>query len=463
MKREINFYTKEPWLFRLFGFKAPIKFLKYCDLQAQGYLKWAVYLLIPLQLLFIFTDNIMGVTQKFPTLILRLITALCIFLLWFISQRKIAIIRIYNAWFFVFVILIVAQLLSLKYIHFSVALIYSVSIIWLCASFLTFFQPIKQILLVLVSLLISMYLLTYISNNEVKIITKSSNLILLVYSALASFSLSVLTWNRNYKEWKLFSKIKNQRENLKKLNDEIQKDIDLAKDIQNRALPQELNPHAKIKIAYEYIPAAGVSGDILDVFEINEHLYGVFLADVAGHGIAPALISSMLKMSLSSLENRYQIKPKRLLEKVNNLMYDQLQREYITMVYAVLDTNSGKLTYATAGHEAPIIIRNITDKVIYDKPKGTALGIRKVTQFNEKTVKLQKGDLVYFFSDGCFELFNADNKLMEFSKFMELVQRHSSSAIDNILPQLMESLQKENNYGNFEDDLSILALQFGSN
>lgn len=123
--------------------------------------------------------------------------------------------------------------------------------------------------------------------------------------------------------------------------------LKMAKEIQ-RSLIQEANFSVNdVKFTSKYMPAQDVGGDLYDIIKLNDNSVGVFIADVSGHGIASALLTSMLKMLFRNLIP-YNYAPNKLLEEMNrkfsNIFANKVSDVYAAAFYARIDTKSKKFT-----------------------------------------------------------------------------------------------------------------------
>src|SRR5262249_59175459 len=133
----------------------------------------------------------------------------------------------------------------------------------------------------------------------------------------------------------------------------VQRQLETARDIQRSLLPGRIPMPRGLDVAVRYVPAAAVAGDIYDFVEIGPSCIGILVADVMGHGIPAALVASMAKLAFSlQIERAHD--PSAVLTSMNQILCGQLQGSYVTAVYAVVDTNAGRVTLAHAGHPPPL-------------------------------------------------------------------------------------------------------------
>ena len=139
------------------------------------------------------------------------------------------------------------------------------------------------------------------------------------------------------------------REQLASQLQTIQGEMDTARQIQLSILPREIPAITGLDIAARYIPMTSVAGDFYDFVPIDEKRIGILVADVSGHGMPAALISSMLKIALDG-QTKCATDPARVLAGLNHALCGKFQGHFVTAAYVVVDTERQSLLYAGAGH-----------------------------------------------------------------------------------------------------------------
>src|SRR3954451_16319628 len=146
------------------------------------------------------------------------------------------------------------------------------------------------------------------------------------------------------------------REQLAEQLHEIQREMDTARQIQLSILPQHLPSFDCLDIAARYVPMTAVAGDFYDFIVIDKHKLGVLVADVSGHGMPAALISSMLKIALDG-QKACAADPVQVLEGLNQVLCGKFQGHFVTATYILIDTEKRIISYAGAGHP-PLLVRD---------------------------------------------------------------------------------------------------------
>jgi len=177
-----------------------------------------------------------------------------------------------------------------------------------------------------------------------------------------------------------------------------------ARSIQQALLPKSSPLIPGFAVSGVSIPAGAIGGDWYDFIDLGQGRWGLVIADVSGKGTAAALLMSATRAMLRSLAETA-CTPPEVLTKLNKLLVEDFPSgRFVTMVYAVLDSNNGTLTYANAGHLPPLLV-DASGARFLETEMGLPLGIRHGS-FSEKTIPLGEKARVALYSDGITEATN---------------------------------------------------------
>jgi len=186
---------------------------------------------------------------------------------------------------------------------------------------------------------------------------------------------------------------------------EVDQEMRLASRLQRDFLPREMPRVGPVRFAALYRPASWVSGDIYDVFRIDDRHLAFYLADAVGHGIAAGLLTMFVKYALlrQRVGDHAEIArvPAENIRTLNEtLLAQQLQNcQFVTACYCVLDTETLTLSVSRGGHPYPIHVHR--DGTLAEiESTGALLGVFPDQEFGTATVQLAPGDKVLLFSDG---------------------------------------------------------------
>ena len=182
----------------------------------------------------------------------------------------------------------------------------------------------------------------------------------------------------------------------------------IAGELQKNLLPAIPERTGEFEFAWEYKPAleeAEVGGDFLDYFGLDGSRIGFVMADVSGKGLKAAMQTATVKYTLRSFAHDMPGSPAAVLTHVNDVLCSQMSalEGFITLFYGVLDTRSGELAYASAGHEPPLLRRADGTTVALDDSDGMVLGCLPGIPYGECSLTLYPEDFLLLYTDGVTE------------------------------------------------------------
>ena len=242
----------------------------------------------------------------------------------------------------------------------------------------------------------------------------------------------------------------------------LMREMVVAQEMQRKLLPQQL-PHLKeIEIEALSTPAFEVGGDYYDFIMLDDHRLGILVGDVSGKGVSAAFYMAEMKGIFQSLSRIYPT-PKQFLIKAHDALVGSIdKRWFISIIYAILDLQTGVMTLARAGHCPMVFVSN--GKAQYIKPTGLALGMG-TNQFFAETlvedqVKFSQGDFVVFYTDGLTEAHPKNGEEFGYDHLLHVVrQRNHLSAVE-IRDAIILAIDQHMNHESPEDDLTILVLKW---
>jgi sigma-B regulation protein RsbU (phosphoserine phosphatase) len=237
----------------------------------------------------------------------------------------------------------------------------------------------------------------------------------------------------------------------------IQRELDTARQIQTSLLPRRAPRIRGLDVAVQYVPMTAVAGDLYDFVELGPSTLGILVADVSGHGVPAALVASMVKLAFST-EADHAHDPAVVLTAMNRALSRQLERSFVTAVYAVIDTDRGTMTQANAGHPPPMIAR--ANRSIEEVGEhGMMLGFTAEATYTNSETRLDSGDVVFFYTDGVTE---SRNRAGEFLDRQHVGLWLESTAADaaRITRTILDDLARWRGDRSFEDDVTFVIARF---
>lgn len=232
---------------------------------------------------------------------------------------------------------------------------------------------------------------------------------------------------------------------------EMERDLLSAEQMQRRLLPAGKSMGG-IPYAYMYIPCKGVGGDLPDVYELEGQTYGI-LSDVSGHGISAGMLAAFLKAGLDKKQVNLAKALQQLNAKFAELNLDE--RAYITVAGVRMDKKAGLLRYAIAGHNAPILLKNVYGIHEIESPAPPISNWMTDYPYVEKELPFEKGDLLALITDGVTECVNSAGEQFGIERVESvLLQSHNA---EDFISKLKSALSVFCG-GKFTDDITAVAF-----
>ncbi|MBF0472267.1 MAG: SpoIIE family protein phosphatase [Nitrospirae bacterium] len=271
-------------------------------------------------------------------------------------------------------------------------------------------------------------------------------------------------------EQEYYNELKEAEEKLKEAYNIIKKDLQSAGDLQKKMLP---NPSTIVGYKFNWIfePSSFIGGDAFNYFRLNGRYIGFYLLDVTGHGIPAALLSFTASKTISphgetspltkqAIDGFDVLMPSKAVEEINK----RFQREkgttqYFTMVYGIIDIQTNGIKLIRAGHAMPIYQPKNGNPVFLEKG-GLPIGlIPNIDYKDEEELTMSEGDRLFIYSDGISECFNSKNEQFSGERLIEYFKENKTMPLDELLKNLKEILIKWRGGDNFDDDVSMVAIE----
>jgi sigma-B regulation protein RsbU (phosphoserine phosphatase) len=202
-------------------------------------------------------------------------------------------------------------------------------------------------------------------------------------------------------------------------------EMDVARDVQNRLFPAGRPRIAGLDYYSDWRPARGLSGDYLDYFKTEDGSLGLGIGDVAGKGLAAALLTSSLHSTARALRLSHARGLSGLVASIDELFYEICpDNTYATLFVARYDPGRRLLEYVNAGHEPPVVLRKTAAgyRPATLEPTGPVVGMLRGSSYREGALSLGPGDVFVLYTDGLCEATNATGEQWGFRRLLEAIR-----------------------------------------
>ncbi|WP_035385233.1 PP2C family protein-serine/threonine phosphatase [Ferrimonas futtsuensis] len=271
----------------------------------------------------------------------------------------------------------------------------------------------------------------------------------------------------------LHNQLQRKQEKLEKAYASIENDVMQAAEMHARLLPT-IKALPGVKFAWHAVSSAFLGGDMFDYLELDERHVAFYLLDVSGHGLPAALLSftlkhvlspsqqgrSLMKPPLASAPFYYVADPAEVVAKLND-RFQSDDEQYFTMVSGVLNTETGSLSLCQAGHPGPL--HQNGEEIIEHHRNGFPVGMLPELDYESYQVQLAPGDRLFLYSDGASECFNAARQEFGVERLMGTLKEGQRLDLESQLQRLKQRLALWNQGPDFDDDVSVLAIEWLGN
>jgi phosphoserine phosphatase RsbU/P len=218
----------------------------------------------------------------------------------------------------------------------------------------------------------------------------------------------------------------------------LDKELEIARQLQFSILPANVPEVPNLCIAASYVPMTAVAGDFYQFVPIDPQRVGFLIADVSGHGVAAALIASMIKVAMHSVDGCAQ-DPSEVLRRVGNTLSRELRGQFVSAAYLCIDSVARTARYSAAGHPPLLCWRSAHGALTHVESNGLLFGVPLNGDYPACDLTLAPGDRLLLYTDGLTEPENAAGEPFGERRLEEVVRDNQSRTA----PQLAERLLAE--------------------
>lgn len=243
----------------------------------------------------------------------------------------------------------------------------------------------------------------------------------------------------------------------------IQRELEIARQIQLSSLPSRFPAfpeRADFDLHATMIPAREVGGDFYDYFLVDDDHLGFVLGDVAGKGVGAAMYMAVTRTMLraTALQN---VSVASCVSHVNRVLYpESLPRMFVTLVYGILNTRTGEVTYCNAGHNLPYLIRSSDQTVALERTGGIGLCLKKEHPYGARVLMLQPGDSLFLYTDGVTEATNREREQFSETRLLACLEQACGKTPAKVIWDVLRAVEDFAGGTSQGDDITLLALQY---
>ncbi|HLS53430.1 MAG TPA: SpoIIE family protein phosphatase [Tissierellaceae bacterium] len=237
-------------------------------------------------------------------------------------------------------------------------------------------------------------------------------------------------------------------------NKKMNEDLQFAKRIQEKILPSK-GRVGNLRFDYVYKPSEMLSGDMFDIYRIDDKHIGIYISDVAGNGVAASMMTMFIHQMMRVMKEET-ISPSKTLSNLHKrfLSLNLGAENYFTIFYAVYNKESKILKYANAGHNCiPIKFNGGDIKLLENKGFPITMLLNNM-EYEEKEVRLKNRDKILFYTDGVTEARDYSGKEFGLDNIIRILKSNTNNILDTMEDEVINF-----SWGEHIDDLAIVLLE----
>jgi len=286
------------------------------------------------------------------------------------------------------------------------------------------------------------------------------------YEKMTAQKNDIITTQNQHLEKEVENRTKELQESesrLKKRNNRMEKDITIAKIVQDAIVHQPIPENSHYRIDFKYMPLERIGGDYFSIMQKTENKTGIFIGDVSGHGVASALFISLLSFLTEKIFIEFGEQPKEYMDALNRSLLGNMSSYYLTGIYGILEyndkTEETSFCYANCAHTPPVVIKADSSAFTLDSTGGI-IGAIEDCQYDENTINLKRGEKILLYTDGISETsIPSKNDILGFeTDLICLFQKSVSTDITQTIDNIINNLNTMKEDASFSDDILLIGI-----
>ncbi len=257
----------------------------------------------------------------------------------------------------------------------------------------------------------------------------------------------------------------NSLENIRLYNQyvekqKIERDLELARNIQKNLLPEHPPEMPMLEISGLSLPARQVGGDYFDYLKLDDDHIWIFLGDVSGKGISASILMAMVRSYLKSEIRNAGDSPGELLTNVNDLVVNDIyEGKFITFIAVYVDLSKNKIYYSNAGHLPALHMTKNNEEPFEYGADNLPIGIIENIKYPTRSASFENGDVLVLYTDGINEAMNLKSEEYGFEKLVKNIKDHRKDSTKKLLNIIIRDVEKWSKGAPQHDDTTMVIIK----
>jgi serine phosphatase RsbU (regulator of sigma subunit) len=253
-------------------------------------------------------------------------------------------------------------------------------------------------------------------------------------------------------------RVKRYQDQLRNLNQQITRDLQIARRVQEALVPSGSFRGPRIEIRSAYMPSETLSGDFYDYFFQGNMTY-LFVADVSGHGLPAAILVSLLKSYIHT-EADPNTRLSDLMARLNDFLFSvSLPTQFATAQLFRVD-GLGNLSYSNAAHPGFLLFQRESRKTVFLEEPSPLLGAMPEMLYDERAIKVEPGDTLFMYTDGLTDRRTASGEFYSIDRVASLLEKNGDSELNTTYDAICTDVRGFLSTEEFKDDIAFVVTRF---
>ncbi len=250
-------------------------------------------------------------------------------------------------------------------------------------------------------------------------------------------------------------------ETMQQLSARINDEVANAANLQQNLLRPSLIDLPGIKGVSTMITSSEIGGDFYDYYVVDGRWTVILVGDVSGHGIAAGTIVCAAKAAVNFLEAEKEKEPHKILSRLSNIIFNTAHQSLLMTMFAIcVDTQTGELRYANAGHQFAYIYRSMLGRLEALELGGLPLGKNADTDYEQGSTEIDLGDRLFLYTDSIVEEENHLGECFGYERLESLLVDQADNDVETLQNSLLGELISHLGRDTFGDDLTIFCVEY---
>lgn len=254
--------------------------------------------------------------------------------------------------------------------------------------------------------------------------------------------------------------LRTSEERLRERNDEMEREMQYARAIINRLLPEKPPVQERLKVDFRYFPLEVIGGDYFSFNALQDGGLGICIGDVVGHGVSAALFLTLLRSMIERLSPSRGSSPAEMIRGLNREIHEADMGVFLTALYGCFDFREEALfRFAKGGHPPPVYYPRGSGSPVALWISGMPLGLMKDAVFEEYRMPIRPGERIYLYTDGIIEARRRAGEMLDVEGLLAIVESTGGMELGESLDMIVTEVGRYRGASRREDDMVLIGFE----